>query len=105
MSRTSDHVDAFNQAVATGDWDTFAARFAADATMTFVNVPAGPFHGRTAIAAAYRENPPTEPMTLAPDGDPDDGPARFRWASGGTGAMDLTWAPDGTVQTLTVSFD
>ena len=42
MSRTTDHVIAFNHAVTTGDWDTFAARFADDATMTFVNVPAGP---------------------------------------------------------------
>ncbi|MGW1345006.1 nuclear transport factor 2 family protein [Kribbella sp. NPDC002412] len=99
MSRTTDHVDAFNHAVTTGDWDTFAARFAADATMTFVNVPAGPFHGRTAIAAAYRENPPTETMTLFDD------ETRFRWSSGTTGTMALTWTPAGAVQTLTVTFD
>ena len=61
MSRTTDHVDAFNDAVTTGDWDTFAHRFAEDATMTFVNVPAGPFHGRTAIAAALPESPRPKP--------------------------------------------
>jgi steroid Delta-isomerase len=102
VSRTSDHVAAFNHAVTTGDWDTFADRFAEDASMSFNGVPAGPFHGRTAIAAAYRENPPTETMTLLEDGDHA---ARFRWSGGGTGAMELAWAPDGTVQALAVSFD
>jgi steroid Delta-isomerase len=102
MSRTTDHVDAFNRAVTTGDWDTFSERFADDASMSFVGVPAGPFHGRTAIAQAYRENPPTETMTVeGPDGDT----VKFRWAGGGTGTMELSWAPDGTVQGLTVSFD
>ena len=106
MTRTADHIDAFNQAVTTGDWDTFANRFAADAKMSFVGVPAGPFEGRTSIAQAYRENPPTETMTAI---DQLDGPhgdtVRFRWAGGDTGTMKLSWAPDGSVQALTVSFD
>ncbi|WP_329000643.1 nuclear transport factor 2 family protein [Kribbella sp. NBC_00709] len=102
MSRTADHVAAFNQAVTTGDWDSFAERFAVDATMRFVAIPVGPFEGRTAIAAAYKENPPAETMTLIADGDEL---ARFRWSGGGTGSMELDWAPDGTVQALTVSFD
>ena len=104
MSRTTDHVNAFNDAVTTGDWETFANGFAEDARMTFVGVPAGPFEGRTAIAQAYRENPPTETMTLL-DGAESADTVRFRWASGGTGSMQLSWAPDGTVQTLTVTFD
>jgi hypothetical protein len=102
MSRTADHVAAFNEAVVTGDWDTFAGRFADDATMSFVQVPVGPYEGRTAIASAYRENPPAETMTLLEDGDER---ARFRWSGGGTGTMELRWAPDGSVQALTVSFD
>ena len=102
MSRTADHVAAFNRAVTTGDWDTFAERFAENAVMSFVQVPVGPFEGRTAIAAAYRENPPAETMTLIDDGDVR---ARFRWSGGGTGSMELRWAPDGAVQALTVSFD
>jgi len=102
VSRTTDHVTAFNHAVTTGDWDTFADRFAEDATMTFVNVPAGPFHGRPAIAAAYRENPPAETMTLV---GPEEDPVHFRWATGGTGTMKLTWTPTDAVQTLTVTFD
>ncbi|MEV5967720.1 nuclear transport factor 2 family protein [Kribbella sp. NPDC051952] len=102
MSRTTDHVDAFNHAVTTGDWDTFSTRFADDARMSFVGVPAGPFEGRTAITEAYRENPPTETMTLAgTDGDT----VSFRWSGGDTGTMQLTWTPDDKVKTLTVSFD
>ena len=102
MSRTTDHVDAFNQAVTTGDWTTFSERFAPDATMTFIGVPAGPFKGRPAIAQAYRDNPPAATMTLLAS---DDHTAQFRWSGGGTGLMELSWAPDGTVQNLTVSFD
>lgn len=98
MSRTTEHVDAFNHAVTTGDWDTFSARFADDATMTFTNVPAGPFHGRAAITEGYRTNPPTETMRLLDD-------TRFAWASGATGTMHLTWTPDGKVHTLTITFD
>jgi steroid Delta-isomerase len=107
MTRTKDHVDAFNQAVTTGDWDTFAQRFAADAQLIFIGVPVGPFEGRPAIAAGYRANPPTETMTLLstePSGPTTD-IVRFQWTGGDTGTMHLTWAPDGTVQTLTVSFD
>lgn len=102
MSRIEDHVAAFNEAVTTGDWDTFAQRFADDARMSFVGVPAGPFEGRTAIAQAYRANPPAETMAVL---EADDDTARFEWAGGGTGTMDLTWTPDGAVQALTVTFD
>ena len=100
MTALEDHVAAFNQAVTAGDWPTFATRFAENATMTVVGVPAGPVAGRPAIEAAYPANPPTETMTLL---DPETG--RFQWSSGGTGTMDLVWAPDGTVQELTVTFD
>jgi steroid Delta-isomerase len=105
VSRAGDHVDAFNQAVTTGDWDTFATRFAADASMSFADVPVGPFHGRAAIAAAYRQDPPTDTMSLL-DVQEESGAtvARFRWSGGGTGRMVLTWAPGGAVQALSVSF-
>ncbi|GAA1671429.1 hypothetical protein GCM10009745_12660 [Kribbella yunnanensis] len=99
MTRLEDHVTAFNQAVTTGDWDTFADRFAETARMTFVGVPAGPFEGRTAIAAAYNANPPAETMTLLND------TGHFQWAGGGTGRMELTWTADSKVQELTVTFD
>lgn len=106
MTRTGDHVDAFNHAVATGDWDTFAARFAVDAEMSFTGVPVGPFRSREAIAAAYRQDPPSDTMSLL-DVREDGGAtvARFCWSKGGAGTMVLTWAPDGAVQALNVSFD
>ena len=70
--------------------------------MRFTGIPVGPFEGRTAIAAAYRENPPAETVTLLADrGDL----GRFRWSGRGTGATEVRWTPDGAVQVLTVSFD
>lgn len=102
MNRVEDHVNAFNQAVASGDWTTFAARFAEDARMTFVGVPAGPYDGRAAITEAYRTNPPTDTMTLT--GTPTDTEAPFHWTSGGTGTMHFTWTPTGHIATLVVAF-
>ena len=51
------HVAAFGDAVAAGGWEAFSQRFAEDAEMVFVGVPAGPFVGRAAIAAAYAADP------------------------------------------------
>ncbi|GAA1522975.1 hypothetical protein GCM10009741_25720 [Kribbella lupini] len=100
----AEHVEAFNEAVTSGDWETFSHRFADDATMAFTNVPAGPFHGREAIAEGYRTNPPTETMRLL-DTTHDDGTARFAWASGATGTMQFAWDSEGKVRQLTVTFD
>lgn len=102
MDPAAAHVEAFNQAVATGDWDTFATRFAEDAVMSFPGLPIGPYAGRAAIAQAYRDNPPTEPMTILSSAD---GWVRFRWSSGATGMMHLTWSPAAEVATLAVTFD
>ncbi|GAA0600557.1 nuclear transport factor 2 family protein [Kribbella sandramycini] len=108
MSRAADHVEAFNRAVTTGDWPAFAERFAADARMAFVGVPAGPYVGRPAILAAYQANPPAETMVLIGAGKQAEAAAeavRFRWAGGGTGTMSIVWGTDGHVQELTVAFD
>lgn len=101
-SRVAEHVEAFNQAVGSGDWDTFAERFVATARMAFVGVPAGPFEGRAAIAAAYKADPPGETLTVLADDDPV---VRFKWASGDTGTMEFSWTADGLIQSLTVTFD
>ena len=102
MDRVAAHVEAFNLAVTAGDWATFTTRFAEDATMPFVGVPAGPYEGRLAITQGYRDNPPTEIMTLLTTNSDE---ARFRWSGGGTGAMHLSWTSDGRVSALTVTFD
>jgi hypothetical protein len=122
MTRAADHVEAFNHAVTTGDWPTFAARFAEDARMSFPDLPIGPYYGRAAIAQAYRDNPPTETMTIlaAPDSfvldlsgtglsgtglSGTDDEIRFQWSSGPTGTMHITWTPTAQIATLTISFD
>ena len=101
------HVAAFGDAVATGRWVRFAERFAVDAEMAFEGVPAGPFRGRAAIAAAYVEDPPAEPLVLTGPVtvDGDDAVAPFRWVdSGGTGTMRLRFDPAGLVTRLVVTF-
>lgn len=104
--RVEQHVAAFNQAVETGRWDEFGARFSPGARMTFVGAPGGPFEGRAAIVAAYQENPPTDTMKLLPESEQDgtDG-IRFEWSKGGRGTMRLRWAPDGKVTSLEITFD
>ncbi len=102
------HVAAFGDAVAAGGWEAFSQRFAEDAEMVFVGVPAGPFVGRAAIAAAYAADPPGEPLALtgAVTLDGDEAVAPFRWVeSGGTGTMRLRFDAAGLVGRLVVAFD
>jgi len=103
--RVARHVEGFNAAVRSGDWSPFAATFSADAVMTFVGVPAGPFRGREAIAAAYASNPPDDTLTVrevATDGDVDT--LAFDWDAGGSGTMRLRWEGDALAE-LVVAFD
>jgi RimJ/RimL family protein N-acetyltransferase len=55
-----DYVGDHNECVRTGDWSGFGAWFAEDAELVFDGVPVGPFVGRDAILAAYRERPPDD---------------------------------------------
>jgi steroid Delta-isomerase len=54
------HVRLFNEGVESGDFAPMLEQFAADAELVFVGVPVGPFVGREAIAAAYRDQPPDD---------------------------------------------
>jgi hypothetical protein len=105
MNRIAQHIEAFNQAVGTGDWQTFSTRFADDARMSFVGVPAGPYVGRPAITKAYETNPPTDTIATFEPTDPSSDTVRFSWSSGATGTMRFGWTPAGEVQELTVTFD
>ena len=67
-------VEAFNEGVRTGDWSPLIARFAEDAVLEFEGIPVGPFHGRGAIADAYRAMPPDDEILLL------DGGPRYAWA-------------------------
>ena len=99
------HVDRFNAAVRSGDWAGFAATFADDAVMRFTNVPVGPFEGRTAIEAGYREQPPDDTMTIRTiEGIHNDtAVVGFTWDANGPGTMRITWSA-GLVQELVITF-
>ena len=100
------HCALFNTAVRSADYSRFVATFAEDAVMRFANVPAGPYHGRDAIAEAYRVQPPTDTMTVRSVSAVAEHTAevRFAWDNGGTGTMTVRWAGD-EVAELTVAFD
>ena len=103
--RVRAHADGFNAAVRAGDFTAFMTTFREDAVMRFVGVPAGPFVGRDAIAAAYAAQPPDDTLTVlgvSSGGDTDE--VRFTWDRGGSGTMTVRWR-DGLVAELTVAFD
>jgi steroid Delta-isomerase len=107
MSYAQEHVDAFNQAVRTGGWTSFADRFAEDAVLEFIGPPVGPFIGRAAILEAYNESPPDDTIEM-------NGPVvvkgaelvvPYRWQStGATGTMVIIVRAD-VIGHLTVTFD
>jgi hypothetical protein len=103
--RVSGHVAAFNDAVAEGAYERLAERFAADAAMSFVGVPVGPFFGRSAILTGYREMPPDDIMevtSVESDGETDT--VRFLWSQSGSGTMTMRW-DDRLLAELVVAFD
>jgi steroid delta-isomerase len=74
LSLLEREVAAFNVGVRTGDWAALAALFAEDAVLEFDGIPVGPFHGRDAIAEAYRSMPPDDEIVLL------DGGPRYAWS-------------------------
>ena len=64
MSLLEQHVERFNQGVRSGDFAPMVAGFADDAELHFEGVPVGPFVGRDAIDAAYREQPPDDEIEI-----------------------------------------
>jgi hypothetical protein len=85
-----EHVHLFNAAVLSGDWSALVATFHPDAVMRLAGPPVGPFAGRAAIAAAYKENPPDDTVRIRgfrTDGDTDL--VDFEWSRGGTGTMEI----------------
>ena len=102
----ADHVRRFNEAVASGDFAPLVALFADDAELAFVGVPAGPFTGRDAIAAAYTTQPPDDALDVLAVEEEGEGTfvERFAWRRGGTGTMRVT-VRDGQIARLVVAFD
>jgi steroid delta-isomerase len=103
-----DHVDSFNAGVRTGDWDSMLERFDEAAEMEFRGVPAGPFHGRQAIAEAYRVQPPDDELRILEERERDGRvEARYAWLAEpdvAAGELLLT-AADGRIRELVVTFD
>jgi steroid delta-isomerase len=94
------HVELFNEAVGTGNYGPFLETFADNAVMSFDYVPAGPFHGRAAIAEAYATRPPDDTMALIDmqEVGHDAVNASFEWDAGGTGQLFLRWRGDRVVE-------
>jgi hypothetical protein len=108
MSLLDDHVRRFNEGVRSGDFAPMAAAFAEDAEMHFEGVPVGPFVGRDAISAAYREQPPDDEVEIF-DAEERDGiiVARYAWLRDDgrqAGEMRITQR-NGQIQKLVVTFD
>ena len=104
----TEHVERFNEAVRSGDYEAMLARFAADAELRFEGVPVGPFIGRDAIAAAYARQPPDDEVVLLgePRVEGETEEADYAWESEGTraGRMILT-SREGQIFRLVVTFE
>ena len=102
------HVETFNAAVASGDFDPLVEVFGADARLEFAGVPVGPFEGRAAIADAHATQPPTDTMTILETRVEPDGTVveAFSWsADGGSRSGEMRLTVDGEqIQRLVVAF-
>jgi RimJ/RimL family protein N-acetyltransferase len=103
-----DHVERFNEGVRAGDFSAMLESFADEAELHFEGVPVGPFAGKDAIAAAYREQPPDDEIRVVDarvDGDTIvAGYAWLKEPDRRAGELRLTY--DGTAITrLIVTFD
>ena len=104
------HVELFNAAVSSGDYDPFLATFADDAVMRFDDLPLGPFIGRKAIAEAYATQRPSDTMALIgmQEVGKDAVTAAFEWDAGGTGSIYLrfrhAWGRGAKVVELAIAF-
>ena len=74
-----EHVERFNAGVLSGDYGPLVELFTDDADFEFVGVPVGPWHGREAIAAAYRDMPPDDQIEVLEANESGD-ELRARWA-------------------------
>lgn len=107
MSLLDEHVRRFNDGVRSGHFGPMVAGFAEDAELRFEGVPVGPFLGRDAIAAAYREQPPDDEIEIL--GSEERGGtvvARYAWRrDGGKQAGELRLTPrGGEIAQLVVTF-
>ena len=104
-----EHVVRFNDGVRSGEWSSMLEQFTEGARMAFEGAPVGPFQGREAIAAAYRDKPPDDEIELldAEERDAELVVARYGWAAEpdvAAGELRLRRAGD-EIAELVVTFD
>jgi hypothetical protein len=103
------HVELFNRGVRSGDFGPMLENFTDDAELVFEGVPAGPFHGKETIAAAYASNPPDDEVDVLSSEQGDDGAivAHYAWrADGGRPAGRMIFTPRGEqIARLVVTFE
>jgi steroid Delta-isomerase len=103
-----EHVRRFNLGVRSGDFGSVLELFTDDASLEFVGVPVGPFQGRDAIAAAYRDQPPDDEIEVLEASESGaDVLTRYAWLRDeGRAAGDLRLTRDGDrIARLVVTFD
>jgi steroid Delta-isomerase len=109
MTLLHDHVERFNHAIRSGDWDAMLVNFHSDARMDFRGIPVGPFAGKEAIAAAYRNQPPDDELRILEEREREGRfEARYAWLAEpdvAAGEMFLTAGDDGLIRELVVTFD
>jgi RimJ/RimL family protein N-acetyltransferase len=103
-----EYIARHNQGMRTADWEALAECYAADAVLEFDGVPVGPFVGREAIVAAYREQPPDDEVRIL-SAEAQDGAvaARYAWAAEPdrrAGSLHLTLR-EGAIERLVVTFE
>jgi RimJ/RimL family protein N-acetyltransferase len=103
-----DYVMVHNQCARTGDWEPLVDWFTEDAKLVFEGVPVGPFEGREAIAAAYRDQPPDDEVVIfAVEEDEGRLVARYGWLrEPGKEAGRMFVTPrNGKIERLVVTFE
>ena len=108
VSLLDDHVRRFNDGVRSGDFGPMVDAFTDDAELRFEGVPVGPFAGREAIAAAYRDQPPDDEVEILGVEERDDGVvvARYAWKrDDGKEAGEMLLTPrNGQIAQLVITF-
>jgi hypothetical protein len=101
------HVALFNQGVRSLDFGPMLEQFTDDAELAFEGVPAGPFRGREAIAAAYRTQPPDDEIDVSRvDAAEGEIVVWYAWRTEPTRRGRMIITPDGDrIARLTVTFD
>ena len=103
-----EHVERFNEGVRSGDFGPMLEGFEDAAEMEFRGIPVGPFSGKAAISAAYREQPPDDEMRVLEEREIEGRiEARYAWLAEpdvAAGEMLLT-TELGLIQKLVVTFD